>query len=59
VEIGEHSFWVDSRKAERELGFVARDPQETLQDTVLDLLSRMPEKSWPGTKGRLASLRRT
>jgi dihydroflavonol-4-reductase len=59
VEIGEHWFWVDSRKAERELGFVARDPQETLQDTVLDLLSRMPEKSWPGTKGRLASLRRS
>jgi dihydroflavonol-4-reductase len=58
VDIGEHWFWVDSRKAERELGFVARDPQETLQDTVLDLLSRMPEKSWPGTKGRLASLRR-
>jgi len=58
VDIAEHWFWVDSRKAERELGFVARDPQETLQDTVLDLLSRMPEKSWPGTKGRLASLRR-
>ncbi|HEY1906291.1 MAG TPA: NAD-dependent epimerase/dehydratase family protein [Myxococcaceae bacterium] len=58
VDIGEHWFWVDSRKAERELGFVARDPQETLQDTVLDLLSRMPEKHWPGTKGRLASLRR-
>ena len=58
VDIAEHWFWVDSRKAERELGFVARDPQETLQDTVLDLLSRMPEKQWPGTKGRLASLRR-
>ena len=58
VEIGEHWFWVDSRKAERELGFAPRDPQETLQDTVLDLLSRMPEKQWPGTKGRLASLRR-
>ena len=58
VDIAEHWFWVDSRKAERELGFVARDPQETLQDTVLDLLSRMPDKQWPGTKGRLASLRR-
>lgn len=58
VEIAEHWFWVDSRKAERELGFAPRDPQETLQDTVLDLLSRMPEKQWPGTKGRLASLRR-
>jgi nucleoside-diphosphate-sugar epimerase len=58
VEIAEHWFWVDARKAERELGFVARDPQETLQDTVLDLVSRMPERQWPGTKGRLASLRK-
>ena len=58
VDIAEHWFWVDSRKAERELGSAPRDPQETLQDTVLDLLSRMPEKQWPGTKGRLAMLRR-
>jgi dihydroflavonol-4-reductase len=58
ADIAEHWFWVDSRKAERELGFAPRDPQETLQDTVLDLLSRMPEKQWPGTKGKLASLRR-
>ncbi|HEX8908642.1 MAG TPA: NAD-dependent epimerase/dehydratase family protein [Anaeromyxobacteraceae bacterium] len=34
VEMGEHFFYVDSRKAERELGFAARDPQETLHDTV-------------------------
>ncbi|HZX43000.1 MAG TPA: NAD-dependent epimerase, partial [Myxococcaceae bacterium] len=59
VDIAEHWFWVDARKAERELGFVARDPQETLRDTVLDLLARMPEKQWPGTKGRLAALRRS
>jgi dihydroflavonol-4-reductase len=59
VDIAEHWFWLDPRKAERELGFVARDAQETLQDTVLDLLSRMPERHWPGTKGRLASLRRS
>ena len=58
VDIAEHWFWLDARKAERELGFVARDPQETLQDTVRDLVSRMPERQWPGTKGRLASLRR-
>ena len=49
-------FAVDS---ERELGYAPRDPQETLQDTVLDLLSRMPEKQWPGTKGKLAALRRS
>ena len=59
VDIAEHWFWVDARKAEHELGFVARDPQETLRDTVLDLLARMPEKHWPGTKGRLAALRRS
>jgi dihydroflavonol-4-reductase len=58
VELAEHWFWVDSSKAERELGFRARDPQQTLLDTVTDLVQRMPEKSWPGTKGRLAELRR-
>jgi hypothetical protein len=51
VDIAEHWFWLDARKAERELGFAPRDPQETLQDTVLDLLARMPERQWPGTKG--------
>ena len=34
VEIGEHFFYLDASKAERELGFKARDPQETLFDTV-------------------------
>jgi dihydroflavonol-4-reductase len=58
VDIAEHWFWVDARKAERELDFVARDPQETLQDTVLDLIARLPERDWPGVKGRLAELRR-
>ncbi len=57
VEIAEHWFWVDSRKAEQHLGFRARDPQQTLLDTVTDILQRMPEKSWPGTKGRLRELR--
>ena len=59
MDIAEHWFWLDPRKAERELGFSARDPQETLQDTVLDLLSRMPEKQRPGTKGQLANLRKS
>jgi dihydroflavonol-4-reductase len=58
VDIAEHWFWVDSRKAEQQLGFRARDPQQTLLDTVTDIVQRMPEKSWPGTKGRLAELRR-
>lgn len=34
VEMGEHFWYIDSSKAERELGFEARDPQLTLHDTV-------------------------
>jgi dihydroflavonol-4-reductase len=34
VEMSEHFWWIDSSKAERELGFSARDPQLTLIDTV-------------------------
>jgi dihydroflavonol-4-reductase len=41
VEIGEHFFYLDASKAERELGFRPRDPQETLYDTVQYLRARM------------------
>jgi dihydroflavonol-4-reductase len=34
VEMAEHFWWIDSRKAETELGFSPRDPQLTLVDTV-------------------------
>jgi dihydroflavonol-4-reductase len=34
VEMAEHYWWIDSRKAEAELGFSQRDPQLTLVDTV-------------------------
>lgn len=34
VEMSQHFWWIDSSKAERELGFVARDPALTLVDTV-------------------------
>jgi dihydroflavonol-4-reductase len=34
VEMAERYWWFDSAKAERELGFEARDPQLTLADTV-------------------------
>jgi len=34
VEMAEHYWWIDSSKAEAELGFSARDPQLTLVDTV-------------------------
>ncbi|HEY6101023.1 MAG TPA: NAD-dependent epimerase, partial [Anaeromyxobacter sp.] len=34
VEMGERFWYCDSSKAEAELGFTARDPQETLFETV-------------------------
>ena len=34
VEMAEHFWWIDSSKAQAELGFDARDPQLTLVDTV-------------------------
>lgn len=34
VEMAEHFWWIDSGKAERELGFSPRDPMLTLVDTV-------------------------
>lgn len=34
VEMGEYFWYFDSSKAEEELGFSARDPQETLQETI-------------------------
>jgi nucleoside-diphosphate-sugar epimerase len=57
VEMGECFFYLDASKAERELGFRARDPHETLHDTVQHLLSTMPPGHLPGIKGALAELR--
>ncbi len=57
VEIGEHWFWLDSSKAERELGYQARDVFETLNDTVQYTMTKMAPGSLPGIKGRLAELR--
>ncbi|HYN86068.1 MAG TPA: NAD-dependent epimerase/dehydratase family protein [Pyrinomonadaceae bacterium] len=34
IEMAEHFWYLDSTKAERELGFAPRDPSETLHDTV-------------------------
>jgi dihydroflavonol-4-reductase len=34
VEMGEYFWYFDSTKAKTELGFSARDPMETLQDTI-------------------------
>jgi dihydroflavonol-4-reductase len=59
VEIGEHFFYFHSSKAERELGFRARDPHETLYDTVQYLFSKTPAGSLPGVRGELAKKRKS
>lgn len=56
VEVGEHWFWLDSSKAETQLGYSARDPYETLHDTVHYVMKKLPPGELPGTKGRLAEL---
>lgn len=40
MEMSQYFWYCDSSKAERELGFVARDPGETLRDTIEDLVER-------------------
>ena len=40
VDLGMHYWYADSSRAENELGWRARDPGETLRDTVNDLLER-------------------
>ena len=57
VEVGEHWFWLDPSKAEALLGFKARDPYETLHDTVQDVLSRLPPNERPGLKGSIPARR--
>ena len=42
--MGEHFWYCDSRKAEAELGFRPRDPQETLADTVRWLREHVERK---------------
>lgn len=40
IELAQHYWYVDSTKAEHELGWSARDPMVTLADTVADLRER-------------------
>jgi dihydroflavonol-4-reductase len=40
IDMSGHFWYCDSTKAGRELGFHARDPLETLRDTVNDLRAR-------------------
>lgn len=57
VEVGEHWFWLDAARAQAQLGYVARDPWETLHDTVQYVLGKLPPGELPGLKGRLAERR--
>jgi dihydroflavonol-4-reductase len=47
TEMGERFWYCDSRKAEAELDFTARDPQETLYDTVRWLDEHVRRKARP------------
>jgi dihydroflavonol-4-reductase len=49
VEMAQCFWYLDASKAERELGWKARDPGETLHDTVEDLRAR--GVVWPRDKG--------
>jgi dihydroflavonol-4-reductase len=49
VEMGEHFWWCDSRKAQAELGFAPRDPQETLLETVRYVDAHFRGKGRPRT----------
>lgn len=40
VEMAQHYWYCDSSRAVRELGFAPRDPNDTLRDTVMDLIAR-------------------
>jgi len=40
VEMAQYYWYCSASKAERELGFTARDPGETLRETVADLIAR-------------------
>ena len=47
TEMGERFWYVDASKAEAELGFTARDPQETLHDTVRWLRENVRGRGFP------------
>jgi dihydroflavonol-4-reductase len=53
VEMGERFWYCDSHKAEAELGFRARDPQETLFETVRWLDAHVRGKRRPATVAEL------
>jgi len=57
VEMAQCFWYVDSGKAERELGWIARDPNGTLYDTVEDLRAR--GVVWPRDAKRTVATERS
>ncbi len=58
VEMGQYYWYCSAKKAERELEWVAREPGETLRDTVQDLVLRkvaFPKQPLKFTQGSSAS----
>ena len=55
VEMGQHFWYLDASKAERELGWSARDPNVTLLDTIEDLRQR--GVVWPEDRAPLSAIR--
>ncbi len=53
AEMGERFWYCDASKAERELGFAPRDPQETLFDTVRWLDAHVRHRKAPRTVAEL------
>jgi dihydroflavonol-4-reductase len=51
VEMGQCFWYLDAVKAERELGWTPRDPNETIYDTVADLRAR--GVVWPAEDARV------
>jgi len=49
VEMAQHFWYIDSSRAREELGFEARDPQETLADTVRYLRKHFLSEEEPDT----------
>jgi dihydroflavonol-4-reductase len=55
VAMGERFWYCDARKATEELGFTARDPQETLAETVSWLRGNVEGRNRPGAVAALTT----
>jgi hypothetical protein len=51
-----HYWYLDSTRAETELGWSARDPQETLADTIEDIYPYIKKPSYSSAPNRARQL---